>query len=94
MTHDDIKSVVVEVLTGVVAAVGAPMPPLDDDTKPIGALPNFDSILAEDTTVEVFTRLGLQADLDVNPFIKDDRAATLAEVVDQLHELVNDGGHA
>jgi hypothetical protein len=94
MTREDIKSVVVEVLTEVVAAVGADMPPLDDDTKPIGALPNFDSILAEDTTVVVFTRLGLEADLDVNPFIKDERAATLGEVVDQLHALAPDGGQA
>lgn len=91
MTCDDIKSIVVEVLTGVVAAVGAPMPPLDNDTKPIGTLPSFDSILAEDTTGEVFIRLGLEADLDVNPFIKDDRAATLAEVVNQLHALLTDG---
>jgi hypothetical protein len=94
MTRDDIKSVVVEALTGVVAAVGAPMPPLDEDMTPIGALPNFDSILAEDTTVELFTRLGLEADLDVNPFINADRAATLAEVVDRLHALVGHGGRA
>lgn len=94
MTREDIRAVVVEILTAVVDAVGGVMPLLEDDTKPIGALPNFDSILAEDTTVEVFTRLGLAAELDVNPFITDDRAATLAEVVDQLHTLVIDGGLA
>lgn len=94
MTRDEIKAIVVDILTTVVEAVGAPVPPIDDDTKPIGTLPNFDSILAEDTTVEVFVRLGLSADLDVNPFIKSDRAATVAEVVDQLHALVDDGGQA
>ena len=93
MTREDIESVVVEVLTGVVAAVGAEMPPLDDDTKPIGTLPHFDSVLAEDTTVEVFRLLGLDADLDVNPFIKDERPATLREVVGRLYSLVTGGGH-
>lgn len=92
MNRDDIRALVVEVLTGVVAAVGAPLPTLHDDTKLIGGLPSFDSILAEDTTVEIFTRLELDAELNVNPFIANDRAATLAEVVDQLHSLLSDKG--
>ncbi|WP_437665620.1 hypothetical protein [Sorangium sp. So ce1182] len=91
MTRADVKSVVVDVLVRVVTAVGAPVPTIDDHMRPLGTLPSFDSILAEDTTVELFEQLGLGADLDVNPFIKTNRPASVIEVVDQLYELVNHG---
>jgi hypothetical protein len=91
MTRAEVKSIVVDVLVSVVTAIGAPVPTIDDDTKPIGSLPSFDSILAEDTTVELFERLGLDAALDVNPFIKGSRAATVSEVVERLHQIVSAG---
>jgi len=91
MTRPEVYSLVTNVLVTVVAAVGGEPPTIDDTLRPIGSLPNFDSILAEDTTVELFERLGLDADLDVNPFIKGSRAASVAEVVDQICELLPPG---
>ena len=91
MTRANVHSVVIDVLLAVVEAIGATPPPIDDHTRPIGTLPNFDSILAEDTTVELFERLGLAADLDVNPFVIADRAATVGEVVDKLYSLLPTG---
>lgn len=92
MTRGEVETVVTEVLERVVAAIGAPMPALAPDQRPIGVLPNFDSVLAEDTTPDIFERLGLTEDHDINPFVKANRPATFAEVVDTLHALV--GGEA
>lgn len=88
MTRAELQKVVTDVLLAVVEAVGASPPELNDTIRPIGTLPNFDSILAEDTTVELFERLGLDPQLDVNPFIAGSRAASVAEVVDKLYDLV------
>jgi hypothetical protein len=88
MNRNDVEKIVTDVLVAVVQAIGAPMPALTPDLRPIGALPNFDSVLAEDTTVEIFGALGLDEDHDINPFVKPNRAATLGEVVDTLYALV------
>jgi len=88
MKRSEVASVVTEVLVAVVEAVGAATPTLAPDLRPIGTLPNFDSVLAEDTTVEIFEKLGLDEDHDINPFVKGNRAASLAEVIDTLHSLV------
>ena len=89
MKKSDIKAIVIEQLEKVMTALGATAPPYTDDMRPIGALPNFCSILAEDTTVDIFIRLGLPPDADVNPFfIKTKRACTLSEIVETLHGLM------
>lgn len=87
MKRSEVERIVTEVLVAVVEAVGAATPKLVPNLRPIGALPNFDSVLAEDTTVEIFEKLGLAEDHDINPFVKGNRAATFAEVVDALHAL-------
>jgi hypothetical protein len=87
MKKSEVKAVVVGVLQEVVDAIGVKTPPFKDDMCPIGALPHFDSILAEDTTVQLFRRLGLESNDDVNPFVRNRRACTLADVVDSLHAL-------
>lgn len=88
MKKSEVKAVVVGVLQEVVDAIGVKAPPFKDDMRPIGALPHFDSILAEDTTVQLFQRFGLESNDDVNPFVRNRRACTLTEVVDSLHALV------
>jgi hypothetical protein len=89
MKKSDIKDTVIQELEKVMAAIGATAPPYTDDMRPIGALPNFDSILAEDTTVDIFIRFGLPPDDDINPFfIKSKRACSLSEIVDTLHGLL------
>lgn len=91
MTRSEVEGIVTKVLEAVVEAVGVPAPIPTPGACPVGTLPNFDSVLAEDTTVEIFERLGLDEDLDVNPFFKGTRPATFAEVVDTLHALVAGG---
>ena len=89
MEKSDLKAIVIEELEKVMAAIGATAPSYTDDMCPIGALPNFDSVLAEDTTVDISIRLGLPADDDINPFLmKSRRACSLSEIVDTLHQLL------
>lgn len=89
MKTNDVKAIVIEELQKVMGALGVTAPPYTDDLRPIGALPKFDSILAEDTTVDIFIRLGLPSHDDINPFfIKNKRACSLSEVVDTLCALL------
>jgi len=89
MKKTEIKTILIEELQKVMDALGATAPSFTDDMRPIGALPKFDSILAEDTTVDIFIRLGLPENADVNPFyIKNKRACSVTEIVEALHALV------
>lgn len=89
MKKTDIKTILVEELQKVMDALGVTPPPFTDDMRPIGALPKFDSILAEDTTVDIFIRLGLPETADVNPFyLKNKRACSVTEIVDTIHALL------
>jgi hypothetical protein len=88
MKKSDVKVIVIEELDKVMSAIGATAPSYTDAMCPIGALPSFDSVLAEDTTVDIFIRLGLPPDDDVNPFIKNRRACSMLEIVDTLHALL------
>lgn len=89
MKRSDVVATVIEILTSIEAAIGATPPAIiTEGTTPIGDLPMFDSILAEDTTVEIFRRFGLQADVDENPFIVNRKACTVGQVVDRVCSLL------
>jgi len=90
MKKTEVKTILIEELQKVMDALGATAPPFADEMRPIGALPKFDSILAEDTTVDTCIRLGLPDNADVNPFyIKNKRACSLTEIVETLHALLD-----
>lgn len=89
MKKSEIRAILIEELEKVMAALGAIAPPYTDEMQPVGDLPNFDSLLSEDTTADIFIRLGLGPDADINPFyIKNKRACSLSEIVETLHGLV------
>jgi hypothetical protein len=89
MTRSQVRTVLLEVLAEVQDAVTDTPVVIDDDTRPIGDLPTFDSWLAEDTTVTLFERLDLEVTDDPNPFIRPTGgAACFREVVATVCELV------
>ena len=89
MKKSDVKAAIIDELQKVMDALGATAPAFTDSMQPIGALPKFCSVLAEDTTADIFIRLGLPHNLDVNPFyIKNKRACSLSEIVDTIHALL------
>lgn len=89
MTRSQVRALLVEVLAEVQDAVTDTPVVIDDDTRLIGDLPQFDSWLAEDTTVSIFERLNLDVTDDPNPFIGPTGGpARFGEVVSRLCELV------
>jgi len=88
MTRSQVRILLLEVLAEVQDAVTDAPVAISDDTRPIGDLPSFDSWLAEDTTVTIFERLGLEIVDDPNPFIRPTGgAARFGEVVARVCEL-------
>jgi hypothetical protein len=89
MTRSQVRALLVEVLVEVQDAVTDTPVVIDDDTRPIGDLPQFDSWLAEDTTVTILERLNLDVTDDPNPFIRATGGpARFGEVVSRVCELV------
>ena len=88
MTRSQVRTLLLEVLAEVQDAVTDAPVAIDDDTRPIGDLPMFDSWLAEDTTVTIFERLDLDVTDDPNPFISaTGGAARFRDVVAKVCEL-------
>ncbi len=87
-TRAQVRAALFAVLAEVQSAVGAPAIEITDNTKPIGDVYLFDSILSEDTSVAVFQRLGLDDLVKENPFIADGRAQAVKDIVERLCKLV------
>jgi len=88
MTRSEVRTLLLDVLAEVQEAVTDAPVVIDDDMRPIGDLPMFDSWLAEDTTVTIFDRLNLELTDDPNPFIKPTGgAARFRDVVARVCEL-------
>jgi hypothetical protein len=93
MTRDEVGPIVLAAVSLAAEAIakttGASIPALTEDLRAIGDIPNFDSVLSEDVAGEIFEALGLPPELDENPFIDENRAATLGETIDKFLDLVN-----
>lgn len=89
MEKEEIKRVLVEVLTEVQKNSGHPTVEIDDDTGPIGDLPGFDSLTGIEATVELGRRLGREINLE-NIFVneKGNRALRVSEIAAQLFNIL------
>lgn len=91
MTRDEIRAIVIEMLGAAEQAMGVPTPPpITEATTPVGDLPMFDSVVAEDLIGDIYQRLGLDASIDENPFIVDRQARTVGYVTDRLCALLGE----
>jgi hypothetical protein len=82
MNIAQIKTALVEVLQEIQSASELDCPPLDSGTKPLEALPAFDSKIWPVATGMLGVKLGINIASDVNIFRKDD--ANVALTIDEI----------
>lgn len=90
LSRMSVRAVVLEVLNEVQAAIlpaQAPAIEITDDTKPIDEIEMFDSVLAEDTMMTIFQRIGLTLNDQPNPFFENRRETTVRQVTDGVCKL-------
>lgn len=88
-TRAQIRAAVEKVLREVQATSGRPCPRIADDTRPIGDLDSFDSLMAVEATVLVEAELKCTLAQGV-PFISatGTRALTVSESVERIAEMI------
>jgi len=84
MTREEIKARVVSVLAGIQGDPTIPRVPVDGQTCPLRDLPQFDSLLALEASVEIEAELGCAS--EDNLFLEDgtNRPLRVDEIVDRL----------
>ena len=94
MDKQHIQQVLIEVLTEIQTNSGLPVIEIDEDTRPIGDLPGFDSLTGIEATVELTHRLGHQM-TDENIFVsaKGTRAAYSGGRGPSLRDAQSRGGN-
>jgi hypothetical protein len=90
MTRNEVCAIVIDMLAAAEQAIGVSIPPITEATTPVGDLPMFDSVVAEDLIGDIYQRLGLDASIDENPFIVERRARTVGYVTDRLCALLGE----
>ena len=90
MSPAQIKQIVIEVLTQIQELSGRDVPEITDQTQPIGDLPGFDSLSAEEATIALSDRLGHQ--IEGNPFFPEGkgRPPKVSQIVRRLVRLLAD----
>jgi len=83
MSKDEIKAIVVSALQEHQQASGRPWQVLDDDMKPIGSLPGFDSLSGIEATISIEQRLSHALDSET-VFEDGRRAFTISEICDSI----------
>ena len=86
MSGNDVEKAIVEVLTEIQTMSGADCPGMDSRTCPLWDLPQFDSLLALEATVELGARLQCEIPEDVNVFVdeKTNRPRRIGEIRDEI----------
>jgi acyl carrier protein len=89
MSRDDIRGHVYAVLSAIQTDSGLERPSLTDDTKPLGGLPDFDSLATVDAEVRLSEALGVE--LDHVPFVSPVtlQAQTIGEIVAHLADKLS-----
>lgn len=90
MTRAEVCTIVIEMLAAVEEAIGVTAPPITESTTPVGDLPMFCSVVAEDLIGDIYQRLGLDATIEENPFIVNRQPKTVGHVVDRLCALLGE----
>lgn len=84
MTRTDVEALVLQVLTAIQERTNLVPTPVDNTTCPLRDLPNFDSLLALEASVELEGELGCES--EENLFFDDQtkRPLRVAEIVERL----------
>lgn len=82
MTRDDVRKAVVDVLSEIQTLSGRQLPMFTDQLCPANDIEGFDSLNAEEATVALAEKLGLE--LKDNPFASGDRNLRVSEIVDRI----------
>jgi hypothetical protein len=87
MTRHDLEQVIIDVVIDVQQKSGRLPTAIDRDICPVGGLPEFDSLLSLEATVELESRLGFTTDASV--FINEGgtRALRIREVAQRVQEI-------
>jgi hypothetical protein len=88
MNAAQIQKELIEVLQGIQSASGLECPPLEGGTKPIDALPQFDSKIWPVAVGMLGAKLGIDIPPDVNLFRRD--KTTIALTIDEAVQMVID----
>lgn len=93
MKKPEVIKVIVEVLQEIQSIGGRPATPVNENTRPISDLPQFDSLNGVEATVELSSRLGCDLP-QVNAFINDEGNSALAvsEIADAICATVTSKG--
>lgn len=93
MTRDEVREVLVEVLTEIQDLRGEEMTEIGDEMCPMEDLAGFDSLGALEATIQLSERLS--RDLDPKLFWKDGTPLNVAEIVDCVCRTigVEEGGN-
>ena len=88
MNPTHIQKELIEVLQSIQSASGLECPPLTGTTKPIDALPKFDSKIWPVAVGMLGAKLGIDIPADVNLFRRD--KTTIALTIDEAVQMVVD----
>lgn len=90
-TDDEIRAIVIESINYVQDLSGCSRTPIDERTRPINGLRDFDSLRAIEVIIEIESRLGL-GELDEALFITEDgnKAESIAVIVLKLKKIMED----
>ena len=88
MNAAQIQKELIEVLQGIQSASGLECPPLAGGSKPIDALPQFDSKIWPVAVGMLGVQLGIDIPADVNLFRRD--KTTIALTIDEAVQMVMD----
>ena len=89
MECQEIREILIQILTDVQVMSGHKVPDLTQDVRPWNDLEDFDSQIAEECATMLERRLGRS--IDTNPFVSEDgrRAFKISEIVECLDKLSN-----
>jgi acyl carrier protein len=90
MDRQEIRRALIEVLAEIQTETGETLVEIDEETRPIGELPGFDSLTAIEVTIELAHRLGLEIPYE-NIFVnaKGTRALRIREITERLYTTIN-----
>ena len=68
---------------------GRPLPSLDGNLCPIGTLPGFDSLIAEEVSAWLEEKLDCQIPNHAQVFLHDGHPLSIDQITDRLYQIVH-----
>jgi len=88
MDNDEIRNALITTLEEIQINSGRVLPEINDLTRPLEDLPGFDSINAVEASILLSEHLGCEVAPDIAIFARFGRPLTIAEIINQLFDLI------